>query len=651
LRLEYEEKMNELQDEVVNLKQNSENKKLPDDEKFHLLTQQLEEQEILLNGYQQENERLYAQLKKKSDEIKNLQITHSKEVQKYAAEVSNAMEKVAMTQFVDKANGMSDEVLVLQKQVLFYQEREKEHKAEIHRLEGITENVGREKGKSPRSNEYLQHKIDDMEAQLKLYQEKSAQIGFKQSDLDSIKEENEKLKTKVSKLEETLTGMKLGKSQDEHAIKDLKRQVGEMNGVIKRRREAGGDTVPSLLNAASPHEVTSATLAHLQKRVRSLEEEMEEKDMAASKKKQEMEKRFQSMNSQYDDHIKSLERQIEEVTKMRLSERKDHASKVEFLNDRIEQLTNNYEKKVARLKKLDQANSPLLKENKSSTADMKELDHYMNECKLKEIENGKLREQMEQLQNKIKDEKRKETVNFEQPPTTSHSTDHLNSAIEKLRSENELLAQKISTLNLEAGSISLKHQAELANMERKHQIAQEALSDKLQLLEDESRKNIPKADMKRSVEKYMIRIGELERKCEEYELLNEHLQLQLRDSQADKRKIAEYKVTESKLRGEIDQLQEELDDAKKHHSPAMHHFKQLQLKINSIEHNQHSRQSELESMISSSLYKHSDGDSPKLRLLLREKEKEIEKFRTELDSMLNVIMSMQRQQHHSSGLR
>ena len=31
-------------------------------------------------------------------------------------------------------------------QVLFYQEREKEHKAEIHRLEGITENVGREKG-------------------------------------------------------------------------------------------------------------------------------------------------------------------------------------------------------------------------------------------------------------------------------------------------------------------------------------------------------------------------------------------------------------------------------------------------------------------------------------------------------------------------
>ena len=105
-------------------------------------------------------------------------------------------------------------------------------------------------------------------------------------------------------------------------------------------------------------------------------------------------------------------------------------------------------------------------------------------------------------------------------------------------------------------------------------------------------------------------------------------------------------VTEESLRSEIRQLQDELHEARTHLKPEMHHYKNLEAKIYSMETRYTAREKELQTLVERTKYKASidiDFVEDKWRDILRNKDLEIQAFREELDSIIEVLEELQRQ--------
>ena len=105
-------------------------------------------------------------------------------------------------------------------------------------------------------------------------------------------------------------------------------------------------------------------------------------------------------------------------------------------------------------------------------------------------------------------------------------------------------------------------------------------------------------------------------------------------------------MREEVLQQQIRQLQQDLRRTKEKFSPEMKHFDNLEAKIFGIEQRHEQREHELQRMIertqfSAELEKREIEE--KWRNTLRQKNEEIEHFRTELDSILEVLSELKRQ--------
>lgn len=100
------------------------------------------------------------------------------------------------------------------------------------------------------------------------------------------------------------------------------------------------------------------------------------------------------------------------------------------------------------------------------------------------------------------------------------------------------------------------------------------------------------------------------------------------------------------MREDISHLQDELAEARKHYTPAMHHYKLLEAKIQNMETRYTNREKELQSLIERNRHKATvDRDivEDKWRDILRNKDREVQHFREELDSIIEVLEELQRQ--------
>ena len=112
----------------------------------------------------------------------------------------------------------------------------------------------------------------------------------------------------------------------------------------------------------------------------------------------------------------------------------------------------------------------------------------------------------------------------------------------------------------------------------------------------------------------------------------------------------------AKLNEHVKELRVELDDSKRHHTPEMKEFEALKYKLKLIEHKQAKRELEIQSVLSNNnsaglstgLIQSSDAGGESLSNVVRHyeaqlklKNKEIERFRLELDNMLSLLKSLQ----------
>lgn len=107
-----------------------------------------------------------------------------------------------------------------------------------------------------------------------------------------------------------------------------------------------------------------------------------------------------------------------------------------------------------------------------------------------------------------------------------------------------------------------------------------------------------------------------------------------------------FKVREESLQQQVNQLQVDLRRAKERFSPEMKQFDSLETKIAAMEQRHSQREVDLQRIIEKTHLTakiEKEETEAKWRQVVRQKNREIEKFRYELDAILEILSELKRQ--------
>ncbi|KAL0594695.1 Centrosomal protein of 162 kDa [Plecturocebus cupreus] len=124
---------------------------------------------------------------------------------------------------------------------------------------------------------------------------------------------------------------------------------------------------------------------------------------------------------------------------------------------------------------------------------------------------------------------------------------------------------------------------------------------------------------------------------------------QVNELQSKQESLVASEVQEEILQKEITKLLEELREAKENHTPEMKHFVGLEMKIKQMEMRRVQREQELQQIIQQThqvVETEQNKEVEKWKRLTQLKNRELDKFCTELDSILDVLRELQRHGGH-----
>ncbi|KAL7987922.1 hypothetical protein Chor_006841 [Crotalus horridus] len=317
-----------------------------DEEMLKEIQKEIQNQEILLQGYHQENERLYKQVKELQLNNKKNEEIMFKENQRLMTQLAALQEKLEKNNvlshgvqndkpsenqnFTDliselraakatEANLLEEKKHLKQdKQSLEVDLAQMKKERDLARAQ-IVSASGEKSYEMKIMEESYKGEINRLQKRLQWYAENQELLDKDAARLRGAKEEISKLKVEVEKLRseaghhsaQQRTRLK-NRAADAKRIQDLERQVKEMEGILKRRYP---NSLPALIYAAATAasegdgDATpkSNTVEFLEKRVKKLETELEGKDDEAKKSLRAMEQQFQKIKLQYEKRIEELE--------------------------------------------------------------------------------------------------------------------------------------------------------------------------------------------------------------------------------------------------------------------------------------------------------------------------------------------------------
>ncbi|CAI9575981.1 unnamed protein product, partial [Staurois parvus] len=142
------------------------------------------------------------------------------------------------------------------------------------------------------------------------------------------------------------------------------------------------------------------------------------------------------------------------------------------------------------------------------------------------------------------------------------------------------------------------------------------------------------------------RVAELSSKLSTQEILIKHLQKQVSELLKDRESLAVFRIREETLQNEVTKLLDELKAARECHTPEMRHYLTLDSKIKYMEMRHSQREQELQQVIQQTRQAAENvqtKETDKWKKLVHQKNMELEKFRSELDAILDVLRVLQRQ--------
>ncbi|XP_033740453.1 centrosomal protein of 162 kDa-like isoform X2 [Pecten maximus] len=749
-KLEFEDQIFKLKQEVYVLSakvpdsQSEIQKRLTDrkgevsPDQMEKLDREIQEQEKLIAGYQQENKRLYEQLKDQKKQVKVTEDRMFTENQKMATEITNLRTKLERKEDEVRSKGIITSLPAQQNIAkgdtasALGAGRIAQLTAELREAKRLQDNSSRELEVLQRSKIELEQHIDQLIKERESLRQKVAEAKSLKSEEarvieDKFKSENDRLTRKLKwyaenqklldsdakrlkQQEEEIakhklriehltseTGRRLEdnkvrakeRANDAKRIQDLQRQVKEMEGIIRRRHP---NSLPALIMTAAvaPDDQPvskTPTMSVLENRVKKLELELEGKDIESEKMLRSVEQKYLNIKVQYEERIRDLEAQLAIYVRPEdnaLKEYEHPHTHAVALQKELDSVRDRYKARVAELtEEVSRLNGEIAKiskgqevslKNEQSFSKNKETEYKAQIQKLQQdldIKSHDLAVAVKSVERLRKeknlpvsassgskgDKNRKGKQAWEEEEALS-LTDRVNrdkqyqpnsfadSQITETLQENEYLRSKVEQLQLAYDEQRLelrKLQAESESMARK---SRENFEERINVLRSSHQKEFRKMLADQALNHSTSRMAELQSKVDAHQVLVHHLKEKLVKAELDSEQVSILKIREAGLKTKVEKLQECLKEAKMCQTPEMKHFESIHEKIVHMEQRHEQREKELQEVIRNAKQVASvelEQEVQKWRKIVEAKNSEIQKFRTELDAILEVLRVLQRQ--------
>uniref|UniRef100_G1NLT5 Centrosomal protein of 162 kDa n=1 Tax=Meleagris gallopavo TaxID=9103 RepID=G1NLT5_MELGA len=702
------------------------------EEKLSQIRKEMEDQEVIIQGYQQENERLYKQMKELQIQNKKNEEQMFKENQCLMSELIALREKIERTttqsQIVQESESTRNQSFTeLISELRAARKEETKLREEVKRLkqdkQALELDLGQAKKERDLAKSFIlvgeksyefkvmeesyKQEILHLKRRLHWYAENQDLLDKDAARLKDAREEIEKLKQEVEKLRAEAGDHQCvqqkkrlrDRAADARRIQDLERQIKEMEGILKRRYP---NSLPALIYAAASAEKTDElsaktnTIDFLERRIKKLETELEGKDDEAKTSLRAMEQQFQKIKMQYEQRLVELEQLLAYKWKSESPKlNSDKANSVE-LELQLQNLKRTHQITVENLQteieNLKSQNSQLKLRSKKDNKDLQSTDWQVKQGNTKEkllklnqelitknreiqdltktveklqkermamLSDNNLRNKTDNKENcqeilkkNIVATEKRNSINSEpsvgifnndkmyQPRTFSDSN-----VLEVLQ-ENTRLKEELEKLSLEMNQQRVKSQATLAYSENNIRRIQEDTAEYVAALKASHQREVEKILSQYTKEHSASKVAELNGRISTQEILIKHLQEQISEHQRHQEALLVSQMREEFLQKEVAKLLEELREAKESQSPEMKHFLCLEKKIKHIETRHAVREQEL--LKATQPTQHiTEGrqscEAERWRKLAQRKNEELERFRVELDSILDVLRELQKQ--------
>ncbi|XP_071506797.1 centrosomal protein of 162 kDa-like [Diadema antillarum] len=715
------------------------------EEQIRLMQREIVQQETLLQGYQQENERLYGEAKKLQTNNRENEERMFRENQRLQTEVGNLRELNEMKDRALRNKGIitgpkiqqeiaagntavlgAGKIAELQAEIKEHEVREASLRSEVKRLtqgqkelEEHIEGLVREKTRQQERLDQLRngHQTDFQDLQVKYQREIESlqkKIRWYGENQELLDRDSAALREKDAEITDLKEKLKKGGSQgnsktseaqrrakeraaDAKKIQDLERQVREMNDIIRRRHP---NSLPALIYAAASSsssdpkgqqgslEGQPRSITFLEDKVKRLERELEGKEEESRRGLRVVEQKFNAMKVRYEDRISTLESQLEETVARRQLSSHPHTSltalekELEGVKERSRRQLQEAERENGELRrKLAKAVSTAMTggegggggggkegESKKEGVDkglQAKLAHHELELAAKNKELELLRSTVDKLmeerfrawstgegnKGKTKKSRKQDGKSEGSGEKMTGSKPYIpenfaGSHISDVLMENERLKHQLDDLTLEMEQQRVQLNASLAKMESSTRQERERVAEEMTSLRSRHKMEMERLQAERAPSQTEQRISRLTNQVQAQQTTIRELQDQLSESRLETDRLAASRVRERVMETRVEQLREELREARETHSPEMKHFEALQAKIAALESRHTQRDRDLRVLVERaalSASEEKEQEISRLKSLLEGKNLEIQRFRVELEAILEVLRELQRQ--------
>uniref|UniRef100_A0A8K9XMJ0 Centrosomal protein of 162 kDa n=1 Tax=Oncorhynchus mykiss TaxID=8022 RepID=A0A8K9XMJ0_ONCMY len=685
------------------------------EDKLRLIEKEVKEQETIIQGYQQENEKLYLQMKA-------LQAQSKLNEEAMFTENQRLLNELALTNNSPRTVGNVGCVAHIQRitellgQMQAAQRTEERLVEETHRLkqekqalEVDLEMMRKERDLAKAQVVYTsgdksfelqvakdRHKeeVCVLKKRLQWYAENqelldrdSARLRAATADTHKLTEQVEKLKMEVGKrANQNKTKERAG---DAKRIQDLERQVKEMEKILRQRNP---NSLPALIYAAANAPAVdedggakssppTQTRALLERRIQRLEAELESRDDEAKRSLRAMEQQYQRIKLQYEQQISDLEQRLTQKHPVQTGSPGVWQAQVCSLQQELELLKENHQSRGRTLQaevhslqeqltqqiRLSNSSwperapqrSPSRHQRQAETALGVRIERLNQELSAKTRSVQELSRTVERLQRERKtmlcgpgprSEGRTvgETATF--PPTQDEKdyqpTAFSGSHISEVLQESEGLRLRLEQLELQRDKERVVLQAAAEQAQAELRRVQQHSAEQVSSLRADHQRELESLLTGHALAHSSSKVAELTNQVTAQEIMVQHLRDQVKELQGTKDALAVSKLREDTLQNQLTRLLEELKQAKECHSPELRHFTSLERKIHSMELRHTQREKELQQVIGQTqlvVEAEQQSEVERWRRLAQGKTRELEVFRLELDSILDVLRELQRQ--------
>ncbi|XP_064802058.1 centrosomal protein of 162 kDa [Oncorhynchus masou masou] len=714
------------------------------EDKLRLIEKEVKEQETIIQGYQQENEKLYLQMKALQAQSKLNEEVMFTENQRLLNELALTKEQmsnspgtvgnVGCVAHIQRITQLLGQMQAAQRTEERLVEETHRLKQEKQALEVDLEMMRKERDLAKAQVVYTsgdksfelqvaenRHKeeVCVLKKRLQWYAENqelldrdSARLRAATADTHKLTEEVEKLKMEVGKrANQSKTKERAG---DAKRIQDLERQVKEMEKILRQRNP---NSLPALIYAAANAPAVdedggakssppTQTRALLERRIQRLEAELESRDDETKRSLRAMEQQYQRIKLQYEQQISDLEQRLTQKHPVQTGSPGVWQAQVCSLQQELELLKENHQSRGRTLQaevhslqeQLTQQaqstteperapqRSPSRHQRQAETALGVRIERLNQELSAKTRSVQELSRTVERLQRERKTmlcgpgprsegrvgpgEARRqaagskgpmvvatpgerggtvgETATF--PPTLDEKdyqpTAFSGSHISEVLQESEGLRLRLEQLELQRDKERVVLQAAAAQAQAELHRVQQYSAEQVSSLRADHQRELESLLTGHALAHSSSKVAELTNQVTAQEIMVQHLRDQVKELQGTKDALAVSKLREDTLQNQLTRLLEELKQAKECHSPELRHFTSLERKIHSMELRHTQREKELQQVMGQTrlvVEAEQQSEVERWRRLAQGKTRELEVFRLELDSILDVLRELQRQ--------